>query len=37
MLLLVGVEPKASDFCALYATVLANSLFADSLGHLDPK
>ena len=35
MLPLVGIEPKASDFHALHATVWANSLFAGSLRHLD--
>ena len=29
MLPLVGVEPRASDFYALHATIWANSLFTE--------
>ena len=32
----VGVEPRASDFKTLHATVWANCLFAESLTSLDP-
>ena len=32
----VGIEPRASGFHALHATVWANSLFAGSLRPLDP-
>ena len=32
----VGIEPKASDFHALHATIWANSLFAGSFRALDP-
>ena len=36
MLPLVGIEPRASDFHALYATVWANSPFAGSPRLLGP-